>query len=178
MLLKSIETSAEPRMNSCTRLFLSVGLLATLCGTTFAQGPPPDPANIPIILPPDIPWKGPHGGEYTATLWGDPSKPGPYGFLAKWMPGNFSHPHSHSADRWIYVVSGTFWVSSSAHFDPAMAYPLPAGSFLIDRANTVHWDGAKAGGEPVVLELVGMGPVTTTGVDESGKPLPPKKPAQ
>jgi hypothetical protein len=81
----------------------------------------------------------------------------------------------HSADRWIYVVSGTWWVSSSSHFDPATAYPLPAGTFAIDRANTVHWDGAKAGGEPAVLELVGMGPVTSTGVGENGEPLPPKK---
>jgi hypothetical protein len=51
-------------------------------------------------------------------------------------------------------------------------YPLPAGSFATDLANTVHYDGSKEGGEPTVLELVGMGPVTTTAVDENGKPLP------
>jgi hypothetical protein len=54
---------------------------------------------------------------------------------------------------------------------------LPAGSFAIDRANTVHWDGAKEGGEPVVLELVGMGPVTSSSVDENGKPFPAKNPS-
>lgn len=165
-------------MHSRLKFFLSAAVTANLCNIGAAQGPPPDPTHIPFILPADIPWVGPHGGQYTATLFGDPSKPGPYGFLVKWMPGNFSHPHFHSADRWIYVVSGTFWVSSSTHFDPSTAYPLPAGSFAIDRANTVHWDGAKAGGEPAVLELVGMGPVTSTGVDESGKPLPVKKPGQ
>jgi quercetin dioxygenase-like cupin family protein len=157
------------------KLFLAAALAANLSSLAAAQGPPPDPAHIPFTLPADIQWTGPHGGEYTATLFGDPNKPGPYGILAKWMPGNYSHPHFHSADRWIYVVSGTWWVSSSSHFDPAMAYPLPAGTFAIDRANTVHWDGAKAGGEPAVLELVGMGPVTSTGVDENGQPLPPKK---
>ena len=158
------------------KLLLSAALSTCVCCVAAAQESLPDPTHIPIVLPKDIPWKGPHGGEYTATLFGDPNKPGPYGFLAKWMPGNFSHPHLHSADRWIYVVSGTFWVSSTNHFDPSAAFPLPAGSFAMDRANTVHWDGAKAGGEPVVLELVGMGPVTTTGVDETGKPLPTKAP--
>ncbi len=162
-------------MRSILKLLLASVLAANLASVGSAQGPPPDPAHIPFTLPANIQWTGPHGGEYTATLWGDPSKPGPYGFLAKWMPGNFSHPHFHSSDRWIYVVSGTWWVSSSSHFDPAMAYPLPAGTFAVDRANTVHWDGAKAGGEPAVLELVGMGPVTSTGVDENGAALPAKK---
>jgi hypothetical protein len=165
-------------MRSLSKIFLGTALAASLWGTALTQGPAPDPTHIPFTLPADIQWTGPHGGEYLAPLFGDPNKPGPYGFLAKWMPGNFSHPHFHSADRWIYVVSGTWWVSSSSHFDPSKAYPLPAGSFAIDRANTVHWDGAKEGGEPAVLELVGMGPVTSTGVDENGKPLLPKKPSQ
>jgi hypothetical protein len=33
---------------------------------------------------------------------------------------------------------------------------------VTDLANTVHFDGAKD--EPALLELVGMGPVTTTPV--------------
>ena len=37
--------------------------------------------------------------------------------------------------------------------------------------NTVHWDGAKAGGRPVVLEIVGDGPVANINVDEAGKPI-------
>lgn len=36
----------------------------------------------------------------------------------------------------------------------------------------MHWDGAKAGGEPAVIKLAGMGPVTTTQVDENGKLIP------
>jgi hypothetical protein len=138
----------------------------------WSQGPPPDPTHIPFTLPADIPWKGPHGGEYTATLFGDPSKPGPYGFLAKWMPGNFSRPHFHSVDRWICVVSGAWWVSSSSDFDLAKAYPLQAGTFAIDRANTVHWDGVKAGGEPAVLELVGRARSRAPGSVKTATPCP------
>jgi hypothetical protein len=164
-------------MRSVSKVFLVGVFAAGLCHLAPAQGPPPDPTHIPFTLPADIKWTGPHGGEYTAILFGDPSKPGPYGLLAKWMPGSFSHPHFHSAERWIYVVSGTWWVSSSTHFDPSTTYPLPAGTFAIDRPNTVHWDGAKEGGDPAVLELVGMGPVTTTSVDEDGKPVPAKAPS-
>jgi hypothetical protein len=164
-------------MPSLYKMFLYTAFASGVGRMAVAQGPAPDPTHIPFTLPADIQWTGPHGGEYTALLFGDPNKPGPYGLLAKWMPGNFSHPHFHSADRWIYVVSGTWLVSSSSHFDPSMAYPLPAGSFAIDRANTVHWDGAKEGGEPVVLELVGMGPVTSSSVDENGKPFPAKNPS-
>jgi hypothetical protein len=54
---------------------------------------------------------------------------------------------------------------------------MPQGSFVTDLANTVHWDGARAGGPPAILELVGMGPVKTIQVDDNGKPLPPRQPA-
>jgi hypothetical protein len=155
-------------------MLFAAALGVSLSGVARAQGPPPDPTHIPFTLPANIHWTGsPERGEYQARLFGDPSKPGPYGLLIKWLPGNFSHPHFHSKDRWVYVVSGTWWVSSSTHFDPSKTYPLPAGTFATDLAYKVHWDGAKKGGEPALLELVGMGPVTTTYVDENGKPILP-----
>jgi hypothetical protein len=84
----------------------------------LGQGPPktsqplPDPGHIPMVFGKDIPWKG-ENGERSAALFGDPSKPGIYGVLIKWEPGHNSRPHFHSTDRYIYVVSGTWWVSSS-----------------------------------------------------------------
>jgi hypothetical protein len=49
---------------------------------------------------------------------------------------------------------------------------MHAGTFVTDVANTVHWDGARAGEkEPAVLLLAGMGPVKTVMVDSTGKPL-------
>ena len=81
--------------------------------------------------------------------------------LIKWDPGHNSKPHFHSTDRYIYVVSGTWWVSSSTHYDPGKMYPIPAGSFVTDIKNTIHWDGAKAETGPCILMLVGEGPMTT-----------------
>ena len=54
-------------------------------------------------------------------------------------------------------------------FDPSKTYPLRAGSVVSDELNTVHWDGAKD--EPVVLMIVGEGPVPNVRVDENGKPM-------
>ncbi len=122
--------------------------------------PLPDPGHIPLVFGKDIPWKGGEGSQ-SATLFGDPSKPGIYGVLIRWMPGHNSTPHSHSTPRYAYVVSGTWWVSSSTHYDPSQMYPVPAGTYVTDVPNTIHWDGAKAETGPVVLMLVGEGPVQT-----------------
>jgi hypothetical protein len=130
----------------------------------------PDPTHIPFILPKDIPWTGTAGKEQQYNVWGDPRKPGPYLLLLKWWPGNFSKPHFHTQPRFVVVVSGTWWVSSSNHYDPTKTYPLPAGSIVTDMLNTVHWDGAKEGGEPTVLAIAGEGPVPNVAVDENGKP--------
>ncbi len=137
-------------------------------------GPPPNPANIPFVLPKDIKWTGRPGQQETANLYGNPNQPGPYAILIKWYPGNFSRPHTHDKTRWIYVVSGTWWVSSSSVFDVRTTYPLHAGSFSTDEAGAVHFDGARKGEkEPGVILLAGIGPVNSVQVDESGKPRPP-----
>jgi hypothetical protein len=142
----------------------------------LTQGPPktaqplPDPSHIPMIFGKDIPWKG-KNGERSAKLFGDPSKPGIYGVLIQWEPGHNSKPHFHSTDRYIYVVSGSWWVSSSTHYDPSKMYPIPAGTFVTDIKNTIHWDGARAETGPVILMLVGEGPMTS----ERYEPKDPSK---
>lgn len=137
-------------------------------------GPLPDPSHIPMTLPKDIKWTGQEGRQQTGTLFGDPSKPGLYGVVYKWYPGNFSQPHFHDQDRFAYIISGTWWVSTSNVYDEKLTYPVHAGSVAIDVKNTVHWDGARTGEkEPAVLVLVGMGPVKTIQVDANGNPKTP-----
>ena len=121
----------------------------------------PDPSHIVFTAPKDVKWKMGTGSDQ-AVIFGDPDKPGIYGILIRWHPGQFSRPHFHNTDRYAYVISGTWWVSSSDTYDLSKTYPMPAGSVVTDLANTVHFDGAKDG--DALLELVGMGPVTTTPV--------------
>ena len=48
------------------------------------------------------------------------------------MPGHNSTPHFHTTPRHAYVVSGTWWVSSSTHYNPKQMYPAPAGTYVTD----------------------------------------------
>lgn len=119
-----------------------------------------DPATLSYKLPSQIHWVGDAMGAQTAVLVGDPSKPGLYVMLVKWTPHHMSHPHWHPNDRFITVLSGTWWVGTGTKFDPNRTVPMPAGSFVTHYAKHVHFDGAKD--QAAVLEIVGEGPATAT----------------
>lgn len=119
-----------------------------------------DPAALSYKLPSQIHWLGDAMGAQTAVLVGDPSKPGLYVMLVKWIPHHMSHPHWHPHDRFITVLSGTWWVGTGTKFDPDHTVPMPAGSFVTHYAKHVHYDGAKD--QAAVLEIVGEGPATAT----------------
>jgi len=119
-----------------------------------------DPKAISIKLPDEIKWVANPSGSETAVLVGDPSKPGLYVVLNKWTAHHNSKPHSHPNDRFITVISGTWWVGTGDNYDPDNLKPVPAGSFVTHYGNEVHYDGAKNG--DTVLQIVGIGPATST----------------
>jgi len=124
-----------------------------------------DPSAVTIKQPNQIDWKD-NGNNRTVTLAGDPTKEGFYVQMLTWKKGNFSRPHFHPNDRFIYVLDGTWWVASGNKFDPAnQTVPVKAGSFVTHFAKGVHWDGAKD--EDATILLVGMGPATNTPVEEA-----------
>jgi hypothetical protein len=138
---------------------VAAGLLWLVPG--FAADP--DPAVMSYRLPADIEWSEGRGASQ-AVLVGDPSKPGLYVVLTKWHPGNMSRPHFHPNDRFITVLSGTWWVGWGEEFDPDSTFPIPAGSFVTHYGNQIHYDGAKD--EEVLLQIVGIGPATSTAAGE------------
>jgi quercetin dioxygenase-like cupin family protein len=115
------------------------------------KGPLPDPSRIIIKMPGDIKWTG-----NKALLYGDPTKAGdPYGVAVRLAPGQFSSPHTLANDRWVYVASGTLWVSES---NAAASYPVKADNFITNVAKTNIVDGNRAGAtEPTVLIITGVG---------------------
>ena len=124
-----------------------------------------NPAARVYKLPDQIKWNPPSAaGSQNAVLMGDPSKPGLYIVLQKWLPHNNSRPHFHPNDRYITVLSGTWWVNTGPKYDLAGMKPLPAGSFVVHYGKQIHYDGAKD--EECVLEIVGMGPATSTPAEE------------
>jgi quercetin dioxygenase-like cupin family protein len=123
-----------------------------------------NPTAISYKLPDKILWADTGRGSKAASLVGDPSKPGLYIVLVKWLPHNMSRPHWHPHDRFITVISGTWWVGTGDKFDPKSTVPIQAGSFVTHFAKKIHYDGAKD--EEVVLEIVGIGPATATDAEK------------
>jgi hypothetical protein len=139
-------------------------LILILAGMTSIGAAELDPKAIAIQLPKDIKWNvNEAAGTAQAVLVGDPSKPGLYVVLQKWMPHHNSRPHSHPNDRFITVLSGTWWVNTGANYDPAGMKPVPAGSFVTHFGKEIHYDGARD--EEAVLQIVGIGPATNTGAE-------------
>jgi hypothetical protein len=137
-------------------------LLATAILLIPGRSAEPDPKAVSYTLPDKLEWKKGDNND-TATVQGDPSKPGLYIQLLKWHPNKMSRPHFHSMERYITVLSGTWWIGTGPKYDPASTYPAPAGTYVVDRANGIHYDGAKD--TECLLEIVGMGPVTTTAAE-------------
>ncbi|MBZ5699559.1 MAG: cupin domain-containing protein [Acidobacteriia bacterium] len=129
-------------------------------GSAKAPAPDLNPAAIAYKLPDQIKWTDEASGVKTAVVLGDPSKPGLYIVLAKWTPHRMSHPHFHPNDRYITVLSGTWWVGTGTKFDPDSTVPLPAGTLVTHFGKQIHYDGAKD--VEAILEIVGEGPATAT----------------
>ncbi len=141
-----------------------IAILAGCALALLALAPPIgadlNPAALTFTLPQDIPWVDQGNGSLRAVLAGDPDKPGLYVLLNRWTAHHMSRPHFHPNDRFITVISGTWWVGTGSKFDPDSTVPLPAGSFVKHFARQIHYDGAKD--QDTVLEIVGMGPATST----------------
>jgi len=126
-----------------------------------------NPAAVTFTLPDNVQWQAIPGfpGAQRAVMVGDPSKPGFYAVMVKWLAGNhFSRPHFHPHDRFIAVLKGVWWVGSGGKFDPDATVPMPAGTFVTHYGQQVHFDGAKD--EDAVLLIVGDGPETPTPAED------------
>ena len=146
--------------NSRRYLLPAMGI-AALVSLASARATDLNPAAIKIQLPDQIKWEDDTArGESSAVLAGDPTKPGLYVELVKWHAHHMSHPHFHPNDRFITVISGTWWVGTGTKFDPDSTKPLPPGTAVTHYGKQIHYDGAKD--EDTVLEIVGEGPATAT----------------
>ena len=72
-------------------------------------------------------------------------------------------PHFHSTDRFITVIEGVWHAGTDASHDMTRTTAIPAGGYMMHPAGATHYDGSRGG--PVVVEIRGMGPVETTGVE-------------
>jgi len=159
-------------MRSLSHLALAaaVAVAASSAAVTGARADSPDAAGFVRIAPADVHWveiPGAHGVQFAALL-GDQTKPGLYVIRVKFPPHWMDTPHWHPNDRYVTVLQGTWYTGTGPVFDPARAIPLGPGSVMKHPGKGVHWDGS-AGDEPVIVQIIGIGPAGTT-------PLDPKVP--
>jgi quercetin dioxygenase-like cupin family protein len=115
-----------------------------------------DPKSITVVPFDQLVYAGKPGQTQIAKVFGDPDKPELYGIVIKWPPHTNSRPHSHPNDRYITVLSGTWWIATGPKFLPDTMVPMKPGAFVIHHAGEIHYDGAKD--EPAMIYIVGMGP--------------------
>jgi quercetin dioxygenase-like cupin family protein len=143
-----------------SRLCGALALAAVALGAASIASTPAkaeiDPKSITIVPFDKLNFPGDPSKPQIATVFGDSTKPGLYGIVIKWPPHNHSRPHSHPNDRYITVLSGTWWINTGAKFDPDGMIPMKPGSFIIHHAGEIHYDGTKD--EPAMIYIVGMGP--------------------
>ena len=143
---------------------LTVGLAASAASAE-------DKPGFIRLTPSEIRWIPIPGGQGAkfAVLLGDPSKPVPYVIRVMFPPHVMDTPHTHPNDRYVTVISGTWYAGTGPTFDPATATPLPAGSVMFHPGGAAHWDGS-AGDDGAVVQITGMGPGPTLPLDPKASP--------
>jgi len=140
-------------------------LLATAC---LAQQFPIAPGGeLPIaaIELEKMPWTRVPGIEQQefATVVGDRAKPGLYIQLVRWPPHATLKAHSHPDDRYVMVLSGTFYHGIGEKFDVSKLEARPTGTFFTEPKGVRHFGMTKD--EGAVLYFVGTGPSTTDNLE-------------
>ncbi len=123
------------------------------------------------MSPDDLTWNT-GSAMQTQVISGDPTKPGIYVLRNHFPPGTMSRPHFHNQDRFVTVIKGTWWTAIGADgdvYDPSKTVPIKAGGFMKHPAGSHHYDGAKD--EDCIVQIIGMGPVTTTQISPAAPVL-------
>jgi quercetin dioxygenase-like cupin family protein len=127
-----------------------------------------DSAAVVYTTPEQFKWRDPTDQAPTnqTILYGNPSKPGLYIYINRFKPGRFGNPHYHPNDRFITVIEGAAWRGTGSVLEPDHAARVPRGTFMIDHAMKVHWDGTKD--ESAAYLIAGIGPATQIDARASG----------
>ncbi|MDG2090821.1 MAG: cupin domain-containing protein [Gammaproteobacteria bacterium] len=141
-----------------TKLILKC-LLVVVCFSSFAAEIGP----FTYVQAEDIDWDENSSEIQRINLLGAQDQEGFYVYRVRFPRGITTEPHFHSMERHVTVLEGTWYAGTDASHDISKATPITAGGYMIHPAGAVHFDGSVDG--PVVVEIKGIGPVTTTSVE-------------
>ena len=153
----SMKKSNAPSISLFTLLF---GAIFSLTPTSFAAELA---GGFEIVQLADMSWDESSDRVQQKVLYGNPAEEGLYIIRVRFPDGGTSRPHFHSQDRFVTVIEGMWNAGIDASHDMTITTPIPAGGYMMHPAGAVHYDGSRGG--PVVVEIRGFGPVSTTGVD-------------
>jgi quercetin dioxygenase-like cupin family protein len=128
-------------------------------------------AGTIVTSPAAVQWKqGPPAlpkGTQVAVLFGDPTKPGPFGTRTKFPAGTKIMPHTHPVDENVTVISGSVHIGYGDKFDPTKAILVKAGGFIHNPAGTAHYAWFT---QPTVVQNITVGPFGMTYVNAANNP--------
>jgi len=107
-------------------------------------------------------------GIQTVVMKGDPEHAGLYTIMLRIPANTRIAAHVHQDDRVATVVSGIWYIGYGDSFNKAELKALPPGSFYTEPANRTHF--AETRDEPVVVQITGVGPSSTSYVDPASDP--------
>ena len=154
----------SPPVPQIRTVFRSLAI-AALPATLYAQS----------LLPDQIQWtqgKSTLPGGQSATIFGNPGKPGLYITRFKQPPDYKVAPHRHPEERVYTVMSGTFYIGFGDRFDASLLKAYPVGSVIVVPANASHFHWMRSGES--VVQITGIGP---SGIDYVDAADDPRKPA-
>jgi quercetin dioxygenase-like cupin family protein len=144
---------------------MKASILTTLAAVTVALGAAPAAAKFPytgdgpiLVAPGELTWTDAPAvapGAKIAVIEGPLNKAVPFTFRLR-LPANAKiAPHTHPAYERVTVLSGTFYFTTGATYDPAKTQALGPGSVAIMPAGTPMFGYTK---EETVIQLHGVGP--------------------
>ena len=146
-------------------------LLAFALGNVLSSVPLHAQGEAPAksVTPAELKWSDnpalPKGVKY-ALVAGDP-KQGAFVSRIR-VPANVKiMPHSHASENQVTVLSGTVLFGEGDKFDAKKLKAYPAGSFIVEKANSPHFMSAKG---PAVFQVSVPGKTSFDYVDPKDDP--------
>ena len=143
-----------------TRTILAAISVACLMSTAIAASAAAQ-ESAPTIIPFEtLKWNPtPFPGVTASVVAGKPKASGMYVMFVKYRAGGKVLPHTHSDQRIVTVISGTYYAGEGTKFDESKLKPLKSGTTIIIPANVPHFAAAKDG--EIIVQEAGMGPSKT-----------------
>jgi quercetin dioxygenase-like cupin family protein len=159
-LLERLINFAHEEEAMARRTTLAAVSVACLMSTAIAASAAAQEAAPTIIPLETLKWNStPFPDVTVAVIAGNPTASGMYAMFAKYRAGGTVLPHTHSDQRIVTVISGTYYAGEGTEFDESKLRPLKSGTTIIIPANAPHFAAAKDG-ETIVQEA-GIGPSKT-----------------